>query len=268
MTVTYAQPEPALPRPATATATTRSGGSTRRLTGLSIVLPCRDAESEVAGAIRSLAAGAAATSAEYEIVVVDDGSRDGTAGRVAAFVGATGPVRLLVHSHPRGYGAALRTGLGAARMPWVLLASAHEALADGDLPGFAALTSSAELVAGRRVSRRDRGSRRPAVAVWNALMRALFHLPVHDVDCAFKLVSRDRLAGVELRASGPVVAAELVIRCRAAGARVAEYPMVPLPLGAQGRLHAGAVVRALVETARRQAELRRLARDGDRRLAP
>jgi glycosyltransferase involved in cell wall biosynthesis len=220
MPVTHVQPEPALPRPATATA--GSGGAWRPLTGLSIVLTCRDAESEVAGAIRSLAAGAAVTSAEYEIVVVDDGSRDGTAGRVAAFVGPAGPVRLLVHSHPRGYGAALRTGLAAARMPWIMLASAHEALADSDLPGFAALTASADLVVGRRVSRTDTGSRRAAGAIWNALMRVLFDLPVHDVDCAFKLVSRDRLAGVELRASGPVVAAELVIR---SGRRTAYAPV-------------------------------------------
>jgi glycosyltransferase involved in cell wall biosynthesis len=254
MPATHVQTEPALPRPAAGPET--PGAALRRLAGLSVVLPCRDAESGIAAAIRSLAAGAARASGEYEIVVVDDGSRDATAGRVAAFVDASGPVRLLVHPHPRGYGAAMRTGLGAARMPWVLLASAEEAL--DDIPGFAAVTGSADLVAGRRVSHDEPVSRRVAEAAWNRLMRALFRLPVHDVDCPFKLVRRDVLTGIELRSAGPVVAAELVIRCRAAGARVAEYEFAQHPLGRPGRVRAGAVLRALGETLRRQSELRRI----------
>jgi glycosyltransferase involved in cell wall biosynthesis len=229
------------------------------LSGLSIVLPCRDAEAGVAGAIRSLSAGAVRASREYEIVVVDDGSRDGTAGHVAGFVEAAGPVRLLVHPHPRGYGAAVRTGLGAARMPWVLLASAEEALDSADLPGLSALTASADLVVGRRVTRTDPAVRRIADAVWNRLMRRLFRLDVQDVDCAFKLVRRAVLERFELRATGPVVAAELVVRCRAAGAAVAEYPLAQRPLGHR-RAHPGAALRAVADTIRREPELRRLSR--------
>jgi hypothetical protein len=93
-------------------------------------------------------------------------------------------------------------------------------------------------------------------------MRALFGLPVHDIDCAFKLIRGDVLRGIELQSGGPVVAAELLVRCRAQGASVAEYPLVQRPLepGPRPRIRVGAILRALGETARRQAELRRLSR--------
>jgi glycosyltransferase involved in cell wall biosynthesis len=257
MAPTPVPPEAALPQPQPG-----AGGTREVLAGLSVVVPCREAESGVGPAIRTLAAGAAATSADYEIVVVDDGSSDGTARSVARFVDPSGRVRLLVHPHPRGYGAAVRTGLGAARMPWVLLASATDGLDTSDLQGLAALTPSADVVAGWRTHRTDPFSRRVAGAAWNRLMRALFALPMHDVDCAFKLIRGDVLHRIELHAGGPVIAAELLVRCRAEGASVAEYPLGhrPLELGPQPRIRVGATVRALGETARRQAELRRLSR--------
>ena len=91
------------------------------LPGLSIVLPCYEEEGNVADAIRAAADAAARVSDAHEILVVNDGSTDATAEIAADFVDGTGAVRLLVHPQNRGYGAALRTGLEAARMPWVLI---------------------------------------------------------------------------------------------------------------------------------------------------
>jgi hypothetical protein len=171
-------------------------------------------------------------------------------------------VRLLVHAHPRGYGAAVRTGLAAARMPWVLLGSTAEELTAMDLGDFAALTGSADVVVGRRVHRSDPPVARLLGAAWNRLLRVLFDLPVHDVSCAFKLIRRDLLDGVELRANGALFAAELLVRCRAAGARITEHPIRhrPRSTGARRRVRAGAAAAALAELVRRQRELRRLSR--------
>jgi glycosyltransferase involved in cell wall biosynthesis len=119
--------------------------------GVSVVLPCRDRQADVADAVRRAAAAAGETSEDYEIIVVDDGSRDATRAEVAGFVvGSSSRVRLLVHPRPLGYGAALRTGLAAARMPWVLLVDPDLRLAVGDFEKFAVLAEAAQARPERR----------------------------------------------------------------------------------------------------------------------
>jgi glycosyltransferase involved in cell wall biosynthesis len=260
MGTTDSAPEPALPRPLAPAAAV--AGARRLVAGLSVVLPCSGAEADVGEAIRATAAAAALSSLHYEIIVVDDGGDDETVRGASRFVDGARPVRLLVHAHHRGYGAAVRTGLAAARMPWILLGTAAEDLTATDLGDFAALTGAADVVVGRRVQRSDRPVARLRGATWNHLLRALFDLPVHDVACAFKLVRRDLLEGLELRANGPLIAAELLVRCRAAGGRIAEQPIRHRrrAAGARRRVRAGDAVAALAELARRQGELRRLSR--------
>jgi glycosyltransferase involved in cell wall biosynthesis len=262
MRTTDSGPEPALPRPAAPVAA--GEGARRLLTGLSVVLPCSGAQAGVDEAIRATAAAAARSSVHYEIFVVDDGGGDETARAAAPFVDGARPVRLLVHPHPRGYGAAVRTGLDAARMPWVLLGSPAEDLTALDLGDLAALSRAADVVAGRRTHRSDPPVARLLDAAWNRLLRVLFDLPVHDVACPFKLIRRDLLEGLELRSNGALIAAELLVRCRAEGARIAEHPIRhrPRASAARRRVRAGAAAAGLAELARRQGELRRLSRTG------
>jgi len=94
------------------------------LRSLSIVLPCFDEEANLPDAIRNAASAAAMTSEDYEIIVVDDGSSDATAGVGGRFAEADPRVRLIVHARNRGYGDAVRSGIGAARKDWVLLTDA------------------------------------------------------------------------------------------------------------------------------------------------
>src|SRR4051812_1486334 len=95
-----------------------------RLHGVTIVLPCFNEVENVATAVAEARVAALDAADAHEIVVVDDGSVDGT-GDVADAVAQRDPrVRLLSHEHNRGYGAALQTGIAAARMPWTLLTDA------------------------------------------------------------------------------------------------------------------------------------------------
>jgi glycosyltransferase involved in cell wall biosynthesis len=235
---------------------------THVLPGLTIVLPCLDEEANIAVAIRSAAEVGARTSEAYEIIVVDDGSTDRTAEIATRFVDDSRRVRLLMHPHNRGYGAAVRTGLEAARMPWVLLTDADLQFDLRDLEDFVMLTRSADVVAGRRVVRQDPVRRRLAGAAWSRLMRTLFDLPVRDVDCAFKLVRRDLVDGVELRATGALISTELLIACRAQGARIVEHGVRHRPrvAGAASGSRPRVVTRAFAELARQYPALRRASR--------
>jgi glycosyltransferase involved in cell wall biosynthesis len=219
------------------------------LRNLSVVLPCADEELNVADAIRAATRAAAEHAAEFEIVVVDDGSTDATAAVVDRMRDENPHVRLVVHTSNRGYGAAVRTGLAAARMDWVLLTDADLQFDLHSLEDFVPHAGSSDLVVGWRVMRQDPLGQRVAGAVWNWLMRRIFGLPVRDVDCAFKLVRRDLVASEELTSNGAMINAELVARGLAAGGRLTEVPVRHRPrlAGRHSRAGAGVIVRAFRE---------------------
>ena len=154
---------------------------------------------------------------DYEIIVVDDGSRDGTFAVATRLAAGDPHVRVLQHERNRGYGAALRTGIAAAREPWVLLTDADLQFDLGDLAGFVALAADHDLIAGYRRQAQRPAPPRAAAAVWNWLVGHALGLHVRDVDCAFKLIRRETLDGVELTSSGAAISAELLARSARAG---------------------------------------------------
>ncbi len=235
------------------------GAAAARLPGLTIVLPCFNEEDNVADAIRYAAAAADAVALDYEVIVVNDGSTDATAERAAAFAAADEHVRLVVHAVNRGYGDALRSGLEAARMPWIFLTDADLQFDLRELERFAPLAADADLVVGRRAQRRDPLVRRANAGAWNWLVRRMFAIPIRDVDCAFKLIRADLLDGLELRSHGAMISTELVVRLLARGARLRERDVLHRPrvAGEQSGADLRVVLRAFRELAWLRGELRR-----------
>src|SRR5439155_14717011 len=202
------------------------------------------------------AAGAdAATSRDYEVIVVDDGSSDDTAEVAARFARVDERVRLHVHTHNRGYGAALRTGIRAARLPWILLTDADLQFDLRELEDFLPLAPDADLLLGWRILRQDPVARRVSAAAWNWLVRWVFQVPVRDVDCAFKLWRRELLQGVELTSTGAMISTELLVKCVAAGARLRDLAVHHRPRVAGDAT--GANPRVVLRAFRELAELRR-----------
>jgi len=221
------------------------------LPGLSVVLPCVDEEANVARAVRAALATAARCAHEYEVIVVDDGSSGGTA-RVAAELAERDPhVRLLLHPGNRGYGAALRTGIEAARLGWVLITDADLQFDLRALEDFVPATRDAELVVGWRVLRSDGLHRRLNAALWNRLVTTVFRLPMRDVDCAFKLIRRELLVDAGLSCGGAAISTELLVKTLAAGARIEEIGVRHRPrvAGRSSGADPRVVLRALVELA-------------------
>jgi glycosyltransferase involved in cell wall biosynthesis len=164
----------------------------------------------------------------FEIIVVDDGSTDGTARVAAALADEHASVRVCTHAVNRGVGAGLRTGLAAATGTYVVST-------DSDMPVDLAAVGpaldllerrGADLVAGRRNERRDDGPVRwIATAGYDVLVSLAFGVRVDDVNFAFKVARSDLLRSLDLRSEGPFIDAELVILAVVGGHRVEVVPM-------------------------------------------
>jgi len=229
---------------------------------LSLVFPVFDEEENVGPLLASAVALGRRLGKSFEIIVVDDGSRDESARRIAAACALHPEITSVQHSSNRGYGAALRSGLREARGAFVFFSDADLQFDLAELEALLAHTASFDVVAGVRTPRRDPWGRRLLAFGWGTLVSALFDLSVRDIDCAFKLFRREVLDAIPIASLGALVNTEILVRARAAGFRIRQVPVTHHPRRA-GRAKGATprvIVRALVELATLYRELRATSR--------
>lgn len=193
---------------------------------------------------------------QWELIIVDDGSRDGTGALVEAL--ARRPhVRAVRHPVRRGYGAAIRSGLSAARHEHVFFTDGDLQFDPAQIRRLIPELDAADVVAGYRHRRADHAGRRLYAWLWNRMLRALLRVPVRDANCAFKLLRRRVVADLRLQAEGAVLSAELLARVVQRGYRVVEVPVDHFPRvqGKSSGGNAGVILRAFVELVRLRREL-------------
>jgi glycosyltransferase involved in cell wall biosynthesis len=237
---------------------------------LSLVFPMFDEEANVGPLLEAALALAPRIASPFEIIVVDDGSRDRSALIVAAWCLRDPRVRLIRHPANRGYGAALRSGLRAARGALVFFTDADLQFDLRELEGLLAHTETCDLVVGYRAPRCDPWRRRALAWGWGILVRGLFGLRVRDIDCAFKVFRRPLLEALPIASIGAFVNTEILVRATRAGFRIREVPVSHHPRAA-GRAKGATprvIVRALVELVSLHGELRRAGAPELGRLAP
>lgn len=166
---------------------------------------------------------------EYEIIIINDGSRDGTLKVAEKLEQKYAQVRVINHDRNMGYGAALRTGLEAARMEYVFFTDADLQFDILELQNLLLQIPGYDAVIGYRAPRRDPFMRLVNAWGWNKLNRLFFGLRVMDIDCAFKLFRREKVQSLPLQSRGAMISAETLIRLTRSGARIKEIPVSHLP---------------------------------------
>jgi glycosyltransferase involved in cell wall biosynthesis len=162
---------------------------------------------------------------DYEIIIVDDGSTDGTSALADDLARQDPRVKAVHHESNKGYGAALGSGLRSATKELVFYTDADNQFDVDELKAFLPALENADLVLGYRLRRQDPWPRLVVARVYNLMIRLLFGLRVRDIDCSFKLFRRALVEDIDLRSQTGLGDAEILIKALKAGARVRELPV-------------------------------------------
>jgi len=223
--------------------------ATVRVPALSWFFPAHNEEANLRGLVEEALATLPELAETFEIVIVDDGSRDATP-QIADELAAADPRVLVVH-HPRnrGYGAALRSGFAASRYPLVAFTDGDRQFRVADLGRLTAryAIDRPDAVVGFRIKRADPLVRTLYAKAYRLANRVFFGLRVTDVDCACKLFERGALAGINVESGGAFFSAELLIKLRASGRTIVEVgvPHYPRTAGSPTGAKPQVVLRAM-----------------------
>src|SRR5262245_50140645 len=192
-----------------------------RLPSLSIFFPCYNEEANVERTTRNALAAAKKFADAYEVIIVDDGSKDRT-GEIADRLATENSHVRAVHNRPNlGYGGAVARGLRESRMDWIFFTDGDGQFDMNEIDKLITLLDQCDFAVGYRAKRADSGLRKLNAWAWGVLVRMLFGLKVRDIDCAFKLLPKSLIDAIELRSTGALISTELLARAKYSGPRIA-----------------------------------------------
>ena len=225
---------------------------------LTLCLPAFNEERAIGDTLGAAAAILPKFVERFEVVVVDDGSRDQTAARVREWASRDERIRLVSHARNKGYGAAVTSGLRAAMGELVMFADSDGQFDLLDVAALLANLQDRELAIGYRWRRAETGLRRLNAWAWGVLVGLVLGVRVRDLDCAFKLFRRQALEPLKLTSTGACINAEIMVQCAQAGMRYAETPVRHYPR--IGGAATGARLNVVARAFRELPQLRRYCR--------
>jgi len=219
------------------------------VTSLTVSMPAFNEEPNIGPMVDMVISKVAPLVDELEIIIVDDGSKDGTAAAVEAIAAKDDRVRLIRHSVNMGYGAAVKDSIWAASKELILTTDSDLQFDLAEVARFLPRLLNADMVAGYRRSRSDPWYRRLFGNGWSWLVNLIFGYTARDVDCAFKLFKRKIIDTIKVESGGAMFSAEFLVRTKQAGFIIVEEPVSHYPrrAGSQtgARLHV--ILRAFKE---------------------
>lgn len=215
----------------------------------SVVMPVYNEEQNVGVAIPTLVREFDDARCSYEIVVIDDGSVDGTVAAVRAMMQENPRIRLYRHRRNLGAGSGVYTGIAVATGTFVIFIPADLAMNPGELRKYIDASRDADVVNGLRSDRRDYSVFRKGMSLVNiGLLRLLFGMKLRQFNY-IQAYRREMFDRFYPQSMGVLITAEILVLARDAGFKTVEVEIEYLPrlVGTTGVANWRAIRKTLVE---------------------
>jgi glycosyltransferase involved in cell wall biosynthesis len=198
-----------------------------KISSLSLVFPAYNDAGTIASMVVMAIATARTLTPDFEVVVVNDASRDHT-GEVLTELSRLYPEELRVITHPqnRGYGGAIRSGFGHATKEWIFYTDGDAQYDPREVKDLvAAVEPGVQLVNGYKITRHDPFHRVLIGEIYRIGVRFMFGLKIRDVDCDFRLMHRSIFEQITLTSTSGTITLELARKIQVAGFGIREVPV-------------------------------------------
>jgi glycosyltransferase involved in cell wall biosynthesis len=195
--------------------------SNKTVTGsVSVFFPAYNEEANIEKAVLSAQTVLQEIASDYEIIIVNDGSKDRTGEVANALAGHDAHTKVVSHPTNLGYGAALISGFKNATKDLVFFMDADNQFDIRELKNFLPFLGEADVVVGYRLERQDHLQRKVNAWLFNRLVNILFGLGIKDVDCGFKLFKREAVKSLELESKGALISTEFLVKIKKRGFKI------------------------------------------------
>jgi len=225
---------------------------------ISVFFPCYNEQDNVSRTTEQALAVLEKLGADFEVIIVDDGSSDAT-GRIAdEIAGRNSSVKVVHHPTNLGYGAALQSGFKTATKQLVFYTDGDGQFDITEMPPLLPLMAQYDIVSCYRLNRQDNLIRKINAWCWTKLVCLLFRMKIRDIDCAFKLYKREIFDNITLLSAGALIDTEVLARAIRKGYTVTQKGVhhYPRRAGAQTGANLRVIFRAFGELFKLRSRIR------------
>jgi glycosyltransferase involved in cell wall biosynthesis len=218
-------------------------------TSISVFFPCYNEQDNISGVVKKALDVLEKLNADFEIIIVNDGSSDDTGKITDELAGRNDRIKVVHHGTNLGYGAALQSGFKAATKELVFYTDGDGQFDINEMPPLLDLMGQYDIVSCYRLNRQDNILRKINAWCWTKLVCFLFGMKIRDIDCAFKLYKREIFDNIKLVSTGALIDAEVLARAVRKGYRVVQEGVhhYPRTAGAQTGANLRVILRAFKE---------------------
>lgn len=200
------------------------------LKSLSVFLPAYNEEDSIASTVENVVKVLKTLDLDWEVLVINDGSKDKTGEVVKELEKKYPNVKLVNHEINKGYGHALKTGFAKSKYPWVAFVDSDGQFDFMEIKKLIGKTDEADVILGYRLNRADPIQRRVFTWGWKMLAMALLGLNVKDYSCGFKLIKKEVIDEISpIESEEKVTQIEMLIKAKKKGRKFAEVGVHHFP---------------------------------------
>ncbi len=188
------------------------GDASKDPPSISVFFPCYNEAPNVGSMVEKTIPVLTSLTSDFEIILVNDGSSDGTAEIIDTLAEKNPCVKAVHHRQNSGYGAALQSGFRAASKDLVFYTDGDAQFDIGELVAIMPLIRQYDIVSCYRLDRKEGLIRKINAWCWSRLVCWIFSMKIKDIDCAFKLFKRKIFDDIEMHSTGALIDTEILAR--------------------------------------------------------